>query len=262
MTVSDRPVALITGAARGIGKGCALALAKTGYNVLLNDLDGAEDVALLEKAAEEVRAFGVEAHIFPADVGDLDKHCSLVAAAIDTWGRLDVLMNNAGVSVKSRGDLLDVEVDSYDRNLAVNTRAVFFLTQRAAKYMVTQGQIGDQHRAIINVTSCNVVAFALNRGEYCVSKAASSMTTKLFSLRLAEEGIGVYEIQPGIIETEMTRPSKAKYDKLISEGLVPMKRWGQPEDIARYVVSMAEGQMPYSVGQAVLIDGGLTMPAF
>ncbi|MDX5593411.1 3-ketoacyl-ACP reductase [Pseudovibrio sp. SPO723] len=262
MTVSERPVALITGAARGIGRGCAVALAKAGFNVLLNDRDGAEDIALLQSAARDIQALGGDAEIFACDVADLDLHCVLFAAALDKWGRLDVVMNNAGVSVKSRGDILDVEVDSYDYNLSVNTRAVFFLTQRAAKYMLAQGQIGDQHRAIINVTSCNVVALALNRGEYCVSKAASSMTTKLFSLRLAEEGIGVYEIQPGIIETEMTRPSKAKYDKLIAEGLVPMKRWGQPEDIAKYVVSMAEGQMPYSIGQAVLVDGGLTIPNF
>ncbi|MTI15990.1 3-ketoacyl-ACP reductase [Rhodobacteraceae bacterium RKSG542] len=262
MSRSTRPVALVTGAARGIGKGSALALAEAGYNVVINDREGAEDIALLEKLKGELEAFGVEVEIHACDVGDLDRHEALFAAATGRWGRLDVLMNNAGVSVFNRGDLLDVQVDSYDYNLGVNTRAVFFMTQRAAKIMLAQGQIGDQHRAIINVTSCNVVAHALNRGEYCVSKAASSTTTKLFSLRLADEGVGVYEIQPGIIETEMTRPSKAKYDKLIGDGLVPMRRWGQPADIANYVVNIAEGKMSYSVGQAFIIDGGLTMPAF
>jgi 3-oxoacyl-[acyl-carrier protein] reductase len=262
MTVADRPVAIVTGAARGIGRASALALAGAGFNVAVNDFTGPDDTARLQSLAEEIGRLGADSAVHPLDIADLNGHAALFDTAVARWGRLDCLMNNAGVSVRKRGDLLDVEPESFDHNLSVNTRAVFFMCQRAARLMLAQGQIGGQHRSIINVTSCNVDAVALNRGEYCVAKAASAMTTKLFALRLADTGIGVYEIRPGIIETEMTRPSKAKYDVLIADGLVPMKRWGQPEDIASAVVCMATGRLPYTVGQPLKIDGGLTIPSF
>jgi len=262
MSIAARPVAIVTGAARGMGRASALALAREGFNVAVNDRPGPEDLAHLETLAGEIGRVGGESVIHPLDIGDLDGHAGLLDAAVARWGRVDCVLNNAGVSVRKRADLLDVEVESFDFNLGINTRAMFFMCQRAARLMLAQGQVGTQHRSIINVTSCNVETVVLTRGEYCVAKAASAMTTKLFALRLAESGIGVYEIRPGIIETDMTRPVKAKYDVLIAEGLVPMRRWGQPEDIASAVVCMATGRLPYTVGQPIKVDGGLTIPHF
>ena len=262
MSIAARPVAVVTGAARGIGRASAVALARAGFNAVINDFTGPDDRARLDSLAEELGRLGAESVTYPLDVGDLTGHAAFFDAAIARWGRLDCLMNNAGVSVLRRGDILDVDLESYEHNMRVNTRAVFFLCQRAARLMLAQGQIGPQHRSIINVTSSNVDAVSLSRSEYCVAKAASAMTTKLFALRLADAGIGVYEIRPGIIETEMTHPSKAKYDALIADGLVPMRRWGQPDDVASAVVCMATGRLPYTVGQPVMIDGGLTIPRF
>ena len=256
--MSPRPVAIVTGAARGIGRACALALGAAGFDVVLADLDDAS----LAQATRDVEAAGVEAAPLAVDVARLDQHAPLIDAALARWGRLDCLVNNAGVGVLSRGDLLDVTPESFDRCVSVNTRAVFFLSQAAARHMLAQGAIGGQHRSIVNITSSNAVAVSIARGEYCVSKAASSMTTKAFALRLAEAGIGVYEVRPGIIETPMTAPVHAQYDEAIAAGLVPARRWGQPEDVASTVRSMAEGRLIYTVGQAVTVDGGLTVPRF
>lgn len=228
-SVSPRPVALVTGAARGIGRACA---------------SGADSLP------------------FAVDIADLESHGAMLRAAVERWGRLDCLVNNAGVGVVQRGDLLDVSPESFDRCIKVNTRAVFFLSQTVARHLLAQGEIGKQHRSIVNITSSNAVAVSVSRGEYCVSKCASSMTTRLFGLRLAEAGTGVYEIRPGIIETGMTLPVKAHYDSLIAGALVPMRRWGHPADVASTMTLMAEGRIPYTVGQAVAIDGGLTMPHF
>ena len=254
-----RPVALVTGAARGIGRGCAVRLARSGFDVALVDRDG-ED--LLAEVAREIEALGGSAFQSTADVADVALHAEMIARVVKRWGRLDCLVNNAGVGVARRGDLLDVTPESFDRCIAVNTRAVFFLCQAAARHMLAQGDIGGHHRSIINITSSNAVAVSVSRGEYCVSKTASSMTTRLFGLRLAEDGIGVYEVRPGVIETGMTLPVKADYDARIAAGLVPAKRWGYPKDVAETVALMAEGRMPYTVGQAVAVDGGLTMPRF
>ena len=257
--LSSRPVALVTGAARGIGRACAVALGAAGFHVLLADL------AMDEALGETVRALeasGVEAQAFAIDVADLSRHDALVGAAVSRWGRLDCLVNNAGVGVLSRGDLLDVTPESFDRCVSVNTRAVFFLSQVAARHMLAQGEIGGHHRSIVTITSSNAVAVSIARGEYCVSKAASSMTTRLFALRLADEGIGVYEVRPGIIATAMTQPVQAHYDAAIADGRVPARRWGQPEDVASTVRTMAEGRLAYTIGQAVTVDGGLTVPRF
>jgi NAD(P)-dependent dehydrogenase (short-subunit alcohol dehydrogenase family) len=258
---SARPVAIITGAARGIGRACALALGASGFNVLLVDIEAAGNSPLRD-VTREAGQLGVEADAIVADVARLDLHAQVIAAAVDRWGRLDCLVNNAGVGVMRRGDVLDVAPESFDRCIDVNTRAVFFLTQAAARHMLAQGEIGAQHRSIVNITSSNAVAVSITRGEYCVSKSASSMTTRVFAVRLAEAGIGVYEVRPGIIETEMTLPVKDRYDRAIADGLVPAKRWGCPADVASTVRSMAEGRLIYTVGQAVTIDGGLTVPRF
>ena len=256
-----RPTAIVTGAIRGIGRACAIALANTGFNVLLNDLPVPDPASFSRALIEEIRESGAESMFFGCDVGDLDQYSSLVEEAYSRWGRIDCLVNNAGVGVLKRGDLLDVSSESFDRCIRVNTKAVFFLTQTVARHMLQQGEISGQHRSIINITSSNAVAVSVSRGEYCVSKCASSMITRLFAVRLAAEGIGVYEVRPGIIETEMTRPVKDKYDALIADS-VPAKRWGLPADVAATVSSMAEGRLSYTVGQAVTVDGGLTIPRF
>ncbi len=260
--VSARPVAIVTGAGRGIGRACALALADAGFHLLLNDLAGGEEIALLRRLGEELDALGVESLAFPASVAALDRHAAMLDAARARWGRMDCFVNNAGVSVERRGDLLTVTPESYDRCMSVNARAVFFLSQAAASSMLEQGELGGQHRSIVNITSSNAVAASIGRGEYCASKAAASMTTKLFALRLAADGIGVYEVRPGIIDTAMTRPVKDLYDARIRDGLVPMGRWGSPEDVASTVRCMAEGRLRYTVGEAIAVDGGLTMPHF
>lgn len=260
-SVAARPTAIVTGALRGIGKACALALSKSGFNLLLNDLAMDDHGALSQQLVAEIGESGAESILLGCDVADLDNHARLIQAAAERWGRIDCLVNNAGVGVAKRGDLLDVTSESFERCFRVNTKAVFFLSQAVARHMLKQGSIGEQHRSIINITSSNAVAVSINRGEYCVSKCASSMTTRLFGVRLASEGIGVYEVRPGIIDTDMTRPAKDKYDALIAD-IVPAQRWGFPADVATTVRSMAEGRLTFTVGQAVTVDGGLTIPRF
>ncbi|HEX4165738.1 MAG TPA: 3-ketoacyl-ACP reductase [Bryobacteraceae bacterium] len=257
---STRPTAVVTGALRGIGRQCAIGLAQSGFNILLNDL-ATDTAALPQQLIMEIGNCGVESTFFACDVADLDQHTPLIDAAVSQWGRLDCLVNNAGVGVAKRGDLLEVTAESFDHCIRVNTKAVFFLSQAVARSMLQQGEIRGQHRSIINITSSNAVAVSISRSEYCVSKCASSMTTRLFGVRLAAKGIGVYEVRPGIIDTEMTRPVKDKYDAVIAE-TVPARRWGLPVDVASTVRLMAEGHLRYTVGQAVTVDGGLTVPQF
>jgi NAD(P)-dependent dehydrogenase (short-subunit alcohol dehydrogenase family) len=260
--LSSRPVAIVTGSFRGIGHACAGGLAKAGFNVLLNDREGEENRKRAACITSELAALGADSLPFLGDVAELDCHKAMLETAMARWGRVDCLVNNAGVAARRRGDLLDVEPESFDACFRVNTRAVFFLSQAFARHLrANPGQEGT-HRCIINITSSNAVAVSIGRGEYCVSKAASSMTTKLFAVRLAASGVGVYEVRPGIIDTEMTRPAKAHYDKLIGEHLVPAERWGYPADVASTVVCMAEGRLPYTVGQCITVDGGFIMPHF
>ena len=258
---ATRPTAIVTGALRGIGRGCAIALANSGFNVLLNDMAIDDYGASSQELVAELEQSGAESVLYSGDVTDLGQHAKLVETARAKWGRIDCLVNNAGVGVLQRGDLLDVTSDSFDRCIRVNTKAVFFLSQAVARYMLQQGTIAGQHRSIINITSSNAVAVSIDRGEYCVSKCASSMTTRLFGVRLAAEDIGVYEVRPGIIDTEMTRPVKDKYDAMIAES-VPARRWGTLADVAATVRLMAEGRLIYTVGQAVTVDGGFTIPKF
>lgn len=262
MSNSQRPVAVVTGSTRGIGKACAQALAQAGFNVAINGRDSEEGRARQQAMVAELQQFGIEAMAIPGDVADLGRQPAMLESVIARWGRLDCVVNNAGTAAKQRGDLLEVTPENYNYCQDVNTRAMFFFSQRAAQIMLQQGQIGEQHRSIINITSCSAYSLSISRGEYCVSKAAASMVTQLFALRLAEEGIGVYEIRPGIIETDMTSGVKPKYDQLISGGLVPMKRWGQPADIATAVDALAGGKLPFTVGQIIDIDGGLTKSHF
>lgn len=244
--------ALVTGARRGIGKAIALALAENGFDVAVADVVQSDE---LTGVAENIRARGRKSAAFIADIGAIDAHAKLLDEAEAALGPLTTLVNNAGVSVMSRGDLLDVTPESYDRCLAINTRGTFFLTQAFARRI--SGRQGEGYRSIITITSTNAQAPSIARGEYCISKAGASMITKLFAARLSDEGIGVYEIQPGFIETDMTAPSKAKYDALIQGGLTVIKRFGQPSEVGRIAATLAAGLLPYTSGQVIQADGGL-----
>lgn len=256
--MTARPVALITGARAGIGRAIAVSLAQAGFDLALVDLQA--DTALQQTAALATQ-HGARAVALAGDIAAIDHHEALLDAAEQAIGALTCLVNNAGVSVLSRGDLLEVTPESFDRCLQINTRGTFFLTQAFARRLV-QREVDQAQRSIITITSSNARAVSVQRGEYGISKAALSMASQLFAVRLAEIGIGVYEVQPGLIATEMTAPSKARYDAEIDRGLTAIKRWGQPEDVARVVVSMATGALPYTVGHAVPVDGGLLIPKF
>ena len=259
-TSKDRPVALITGGRRGIGQGIAFALSAAGFDLVINDL---ERDAEAEATLAGISARGAQASFVAADVADLAAQPDLVDAAFAAFGRLDCLVNNAGVSVLSRGDLLDVSVESYDRCLSVNLRGPFFLTQRVAREMLGRpARDGEPPRSIVTITSVNAELASTSRGEDCISKSGASMLTRLFALRLAAHGIGVYEIRPGIIRTDMTAPSAERYDREIAAGAMPIARWGEPEDVGRAVATAAVGRLPFSVGQVIYVDGGLGLPRF
>jgi NAD(P)-dependent dehydrogenase (short-subunit alcohol dehydrogenase family) len=257
-------VGLITGASRGIGCGIALELAKLGYDLAINFVS---NVGAAEQTAREcVRAAGlrgkfIRAEPCQADISRAADRRKLLDFTRQTFGRLDLLVNNAGVAPAVRADLLDGDEESFDRLIAINVKGPYFLTQLVAKWMVEQcGPVGvssaDYRPKIVTVSSISAYAASTNRGDYCVSKAALAMLTPLFASRLAEHGINVYEIRPGIIATDMTAGMKEKYDKLIGEGLTPMPRWGAPEDIGKAVAAIAQDLLPFSTGEVINVDGG------
>jgi 3-oxoacyl-[acyl-carrier protein] reductase len=245
--------ALVTGARRGIGRGIAVALGAAGFDVVINDLAADADS---RDAAAAVRATGAGAAFVAGDVADLAGHERLLDAAFAAFGGLEVLVNNAGISVAKRGDLLETTAESFDRVIGVNLRGPFFLTQcLARRWLADPAPPG--RRAIISLGSANSVMASIDRGEYCLSKTGISMMTQLFALRLAEAGIGVFEIRPGVIRTEMTRVAAARYDARIADGLVPAGRWGAPEDIGRVAAALASGAFAFATGAVVPVDGGL-----
>jgi 3-oxoacyl-[acyl-carrier protein] reductase len=257
-------VALITGAARGIGRGIALELVKLGYDVMVNyagNLSAAEQTARECVSAAGQRGKIVRTEICQADISQNADRRKLMDFTRQTFGRLDLLVNNAGVAPAVRADLLAAGEESFDRLIAINVKGPYFLTQLAAKWMIQQcGRDGiataDYRPKIVTVSSISAYTASTNRGDYCVSKAALSMLTPLFAARLAEHGINVYEIRPGIIATDMTRAVQDKYDKLIGEGLTPIPRWGAPEDIGKAVVAIAQDLLPFSTGEVINVDGG------
>lgn len=244
--------ALVTGGRRGIGKAIALALADSGFDVAVADVAESDE---LSAVAAEIRLRGRKSAAIAADIGVISSHGALLDEAETSIGPVTTLVNNAGVSVLNRGDLLDATPESFDRCLAINTRGTFFLTQAFARRVL--GTNSQGHRSIVNVTSTNAIAPSIARGEYCISKAGASMITKLFAARLSNDGIGVYEIQPGFIETDMTAPSKPKYDALIEGGLTVIKRFGAPAEVGRIAATLALGLLPYTSGQVIQADGGL-----
>ena len=251
------PAALITGASRGIGRGIAIALAKSGTHDLVINYAGNE------AAANECRALCLEAsagracvEICQGDISAAAGRTRILDFVNASFSRLDILVNNAGVAPDVRADLLDAGEESFDRLISINLKGPYFLTQAAAKWMIECPPLDGFPRAIVNITSISAYTASVNRGDYCIAKAGLSMMTKLFAARLAEFRIGVFEIRPGVIETDMTGAVKEKYDKLFSEGLAPINRWGRPEDIGRAVTAIASGAFPYSTGEVLNVDGG------
>ena len=253
-----KPAAFVTGARRGIGRATCVALAQKGFDVVGADIaeEGAEETRAAVEAAGGRFAF------HRADVSDLGGHAALLDAAWGAFGGLECLANVAGVQVAKRQDMLETTPDSWDRLLDVNTRAVFFLSQGMAKRMLADGAPKRGHRSLVFVSSVNAVMASLNRAEYCVSKAGVSMVAKLFAMRLAAHGINAYDIQPGVIRTDMTRAVWDSYGAQIEAGLTLIRRWGEVEDIGNAVATLASGAMPYSTGHSFPIDGGMLVPRF
>jgi NAD(P)-dependent dehydrogenase (short-subunit alcohol dehydrogenase family) len=251
-------IALVTGGTRGIGLGVARALAADGFALALC---GVRQEPEVKEVLDELRAPGAEVRYFRADVSSRDDRERLVARVRSSFGRLHVLVNNAGVAPATRADLLETAEDSFDRLVATNLKGPFFLTQTVARWMVEQRQESAGYAAaIVFVTSVSAEAASTDRGEYCVSKAGLAMTARLFALRLAPQGIPVFEVRPGIIRTDMTARVADKYDRRIADGLVPQRRWGEPDDVGRTVAALARGDAPYSTGAVVTVDGGLMIP--
>ncbi len=259
------PVALITGASRGIGRGIALELAKAGFDLVINyasnevaaDETTAACVATATALGRSIRAVACR-----ADIALAADRAALIQFTREQFGQLDLLVNNAGVAPNVRADILDASEESFDRLIRINVKGPYFLTQLAARWMIEEVQSRKQlapRRSlpkIVTISSISAYTASVNRGDYCVAKAALSMLTPLFATRLAEHGIHVYEIRPGVIATDMTGPVKEKYDKLIAEGLTPIQRWGTPEDIGKAVAAIAQDVLPFSTGEVINVDGG------
>lgn len=253
-----RPVALVTGGSRGIGLGCSMALAASGFDLAVA---GRRPEAECCEALDSLRRRGADVLYAVCDVADAGQRAALLAAVRARFGRLNVLVNNAGVAPRERRDLLEATEASFEDVMRTNLQGPYFLTQAAARWMVEQHAAETGFRGcVINISSISATVASVNRGEYCISKAGISMATRLWAARLAEHGIPVYEVRPGVIATDMTAGVKAKYDTLIAEGLVPQGRWGQPEDVGAAVASLSRGDFAYSTGQVVMVDGGLTIP--
>jgi NAD(P)-dependent dehydrogenase (short-subunit alcohol dehydrogenase family) len=248
-------VALVTGGSRGIGRGICQALAAQGWNLVVNYRKDVEAARQVEQAAQ---AQGRRALLVQADLEDLASLEVMVDQTLEHFKRIDMLVNNAGVGPRQRMDMLQTSVESFDEVLGINLRGPFFLTQRVANEMIRLIKSGEIRDAkIINISSISAYTSSTSRAEYCISKAGLSMTTALWADRLAEYGINVYEIRPGIIATDLTSVVKEKYDRMIlEEGLTPIRRWGQPEDVGKAVAAIAAGLLPFSTGEVINVDGG------
>lgn len=252
-----KKVALITGGARGIGFGIALGLTRENFNIAIADIQDEQKVA---ENIESLRKAGAEVLYCKCDISSAADRKKMMDEVKRTFGRLNLLVNNAGVAPAVRADILDASEESYERVMKINLQGPYFLTQLAAKWMVEQRKSDNNFQGcIINISSMSSTVASVSRGEYCISKAGVSMATKLWAVRLAEFNIPVYEIRPGIIMTDMTSTVKEKYDKLIAEGILLQKRWGLPEDISKAVSMMARGDIAYSTGQVIMVDGGFTV---
>jgi 3-oxoacyl-[acyl-carrier protein] reductase len=252
MQLEER-VALVTGGTRGIGLGIALKLSEAGFAVAVTGRRPADQV---QPVLEQLRQHGKPSIYVQADVASTSERPRLLETLQSQFGRLDVLVNNAGIAPRVRADVLDASEESFDELIATNLRGPYFLTQSVAAWMIRQRRPGQ---SIINISSVSATVASVNRGDYCISKAGIAMATKLWAARLAEYGIGVFEVRPGIIETDMTEGVKGKYDALIEGGLLLDKRWGTPADVGSAVSVLARGELPYATGAVLVLDGGLTL---
>ncbi len=258
MASAIKKVALVTGGARGIGLGISRRLAQAGFQLAVNGRRAEADVAA---TLDELRELGPDVLYRQADVTDAESRQALLDAMRAHFGRLDVLVNNAGVAPEERADLLDATEESFDRVVGINLKGPYFLTQLVARWMVEQKQADASFvGVVVNVSSVSATMASVNRGEYCISKAGVAMATALWAVRLAEFGIQVYEVRPGVIRTDMTAAVSDKYDKLFAEGLTLEPRWGTPDDVGRAVAVLARGELPYATGNVIMVDGGLALP--
>jgi 3-oxoacyl-[acyl-carrier protein] reductase len=254
MSGQKQPVALVTGASRGIGRAIALRLARDGYSVVVNYRSNR---AAAEEVLAQISDAGGQAAAVQGDVGRTADRERMVAQTLVQFGRIDVLVNNAGITSVGRKDLLEATEESWDAVFATNLKGPFFLAQQVAREMVRLNKAGQIDRGtIINVSSISAYAVSTNRADYCIAKSALQMMTWLLADRLAELGIRVYEVCPGVIASDMTVPVKGQYDRLISEGLSPIRRWGEPEDVAAAVAMLASGALLFSTGDRINVDGG------
>ena len=255
---NDRKVALVTGGGRGIGAGIVKCLASEGFHIAFS---GVRDVAAVESFVAEVEGLGVEVLYCQADVGNAEARARMLSQIREDFGSLNLLVNNAGIAPPERKDILEAGESSYETVMRTNLQGPYFLTQAVANWMIEQKSGQDTFKAaIVNISSISATVASVTRGEYCVSKAGMRMATQLWAARLGEHEIPVYEIRPGIIQTDMTAGVQAKYDKLIAGGLTVQPRWGQAEDVGKAVAMLARGDLPYSTGQVIMVDGGLTLP--
>ena len=252
-----KPVALITGGSRGIGFGIAQRLAAAGYDLAIN---GVRDAAAVHDNLQELEAAGAKVLYCQANIADADARKQMLQQVRNFFGRLDVLVNNAGIAPKERKDILEASEESFALLIRTNLQGPYFLTQSVANWMIEQrNERKEFSGCIVNISSVSATVASVNRGEYCVAKAGVSMMTQLFATRLGEYDIPVYEVRPGIIRSDMTAGVTDKYDKLISNGLTIQKRWGTPEDVGKAVLAIVSGLLPYSTGQVVMVDGGMTL---
>ncbi|MFP3552537.1 3-ketoacyl-ACP reductase [Paraburkholderia sp. SIMBA_049] len=249
--------ALVTGARRGIGRSICVALARRGFDIVLTDVVDDEDAAT---TCALVRDEGQEALFIQSDLSDVASHESVVEEAVRFKGSIECLVNNAGIGSPSRGDLLDVSPQAFDAVLDVNLRGTFFMTQAVARHMCAASSTAA--RSIVTVSSVSAEMASPERAEYCLSKSALPMMTRLFALRLASANVGVFEVRPGIIRTPMTSGVAEKYETRFREGLVPAGRWGESDEVGQAVATLAGGLLPFATGSVVNVDGGLSIPAF
>ena len=251
-------VALVTGGTRGIGFGIASRLAAERFDLAVCGLRARDEVAGVLQGLE---AAGTKVLYFQADIGAREAREKLVRAVRSEFGRLNVLVNNAGMAPRRRADILEASEESFEEVVRANLQGPYFLTQACARWMIEQRKENpDWQGSVVNVSSMSATFASTNRGEYCISKAGLSMATKLWAARLGEFGIPVYEVSPGIVKTDMTAPVEAKYDELIEGGLTIERRWGTTEDVGRAVAALVRGDLPYSTGNVVHVDGGLGVP--
>jgi 3-oxoacyl-[acyl-carrier protein] reductase len=256
--MNSKPVAIITGASRGIGRAISLALASEGYDIAA--VARTPDSECMLSLQTEIEKLGAEFYPVGLDVAHTDLHDEAISSILERYGRIDILVNNAGIAPIERKDLLDMDEETYDRVLAVNLRGPVFLARRVAREMIwMKEQVQDYKPSIMFITSFLAYTSFAHGMDVCISKAALSMAAQVFADRLTEDGICVYEIRPGLIRTELTTRSKYKFDRLITEGLIPQKRWGTPEDVAKAVASLARGDWSFSAGTVFEVSGGMNI---